>query len=165
MPLDDTASPKDTIAPPHNLSAEAAVLGAILFDNNAYPRVADILRASDFYAPAHQELYEVASVMIQQGRIADGVTLREHFEKAEKLTEIGGARYLEQLLDSAAFGPEVGDYARMIRDLAVRRSLVGIGGELQGRALHPAPEESGERQIELAEAAADRAAEGPAEEE
>ena len=151
MPLDDTASPKDAIAPPHNLSAEAAVLGAILFDNNSYQRVADILRASDFYAPAHQELYEVASIMIQQGRIADGVTLREHFEKAEKLSEIGGARYLEQLLDSAAFGAEVGDYAHMIRDLAMRRSLVGIGSDLQGRALTPAPEESGERQIELAE--------------
>ena len=39
----------------------------------------------------------------------------------------------------------------MIRDLAMRRSLVGIGGELQGRALNPAPEENGERQIELAE--------------
>ena len=135
MPLDDTASPKDAIAPPHNLSAESAVLGAILFDNNSYQRVADILRASDFYAPAHQELYEVASIMIQQGRIADGVTLREHFEKAEKLSEIGGARYLEQLLDSAAFGAEVGDYAHMIRDLAMRRSLVGIGSDLQGRAL------------------------------
>ncbi|HPF22462.1 MAG: replicative DNA helicase [Hyphomonas sp.] len=151
MPLDDTSSPGSTIAPPHNLSAEAAVLGAILFDNNAYQRVADILRSTDFYAPAHQELYEVASLMIQQGRIADGVTLREHFEKAEKLTEIGGARYLEQLLDSAAFGAEVGDYARMIRDLAMRRSLVGIGSDLQGRALNPSHEEDGERQIELAE--------------
>ncbi|MEZ5998090.1 MAG: DnaB-like helicase N-terminal domain-containing protein [Hyphomonas sp.] len=91
MPLDDTHSPSASIAPPHNLSAEAAVLGAILFDNNAYQRIADILRHTDFYAPAHQELFEVASMMIQQGRIADGVTLREHFEKAEKLTEIGGA--------------------------------------------------------------------------
>ena len=150
MPLDDAPSEVKT-APPHNLSAEAAVLGAILFDNNAYQRVADILRPSDFYAPAHQELFDVAANMVQQGRIADGVTLREHFEKAEKLSEIGGARYLEQLLDSAAFGPEVGDYARMIRDLAMRRALVGIGGELQGRALNPTPEENGERQIELAE--------------
>tara|TARA_R100001244_G_scaffold97768_2_gene73119 strand:- start:1353 stop:2849 length:1497 start_codon:yes stop_codon:yes gene_type:complete len=149
MPLDD--APASTVAPPHNLSAEAAVLGAILFDNNAYQRVADILRPSDFYAPAHQELFDVSATMIQQGRIADGVTLREHFEKAEKLAEIGGARYLEQLLDSAAFGPEVGDYARMIRDLAMRRSLVGIGSELTGRALNPTPEENGERQIELAE--------------
>jgi replicative DNA helicase len=153
MPLDDHTPQTDgqTIAPPNNLGAEAAVLGAILFDNNAFQRIADYLRASDFYAPAHQDLYEVASNMIQQGRVADGVTLREHFEKAERLTEIGGARYLEDLLDSAAFGPEVLDYAKMIRDLAMRRALVGIGGELQGRALMPEPDESGERQIELAE--------------
>lgn len=152
MPLDDHASePKASVIPPNNLSAESAVLGAILFDNNAYQRVADHLRASDFYAPAHQDLFEVASNMIQQGRVADGVTLREHFEKAERLTEIGGARYLEELLDSAAFGPEVTDYAKMIRDLAMRRALVDIGGELQGRALTPEPDENGERQIELAE--------------
>ena len=150
MPLDDH-SPEPNIIAPNNLSAEAAVLGAILFDNNSYQRVADILRPSDFYAPAHQELYDVAATMIQQGRVADGVTLREHFEKAEKLTEIGGARYLEQLLDSAAFGPEVSDYAHMIRDLAMRRALVDISGELKGRALTPGPDESGERQIELAE--------------
>ena len=70
MPLDD-ASPVSTLTPPSNLSAEAAVLGAILFDNNAYQRVADILRPTDFYAPAHQELFEVSSNMIQQGRIAE----------------------------------------------------------------------------------------------
>ena len=150
MPLDDT-SHGGHIAPPHNLSAEAAVLGAILFDNNTFQRVADLLRPSDFYAPAHQELFEVSANMIQQGRIADGVTLREHFEKADKLTEIGGARYLEQLLDSAAFGAEVADYAQMIRDLAIRRSLVDISSDMQGRALNPAPEESGERQIEMTE--------------
>ena len=28
--------------------------------------------------------------MIQGGRVADGITLREHFEKADKLQEIGG---------------------------------------------------------------------------
>ena len=150
MPLDDT-SQDSHITPPHNLSAETAVLGAILFDNNTFQRVADLLRPSDFYAPAHQELFEVSANMIQQGRIADGVTLREHFEKADKLSEIGGARYLEQLLDSAAFGAEVADYAQMIRDLAIRRSLVDISSDMQGRALNPAPEENGERQIEMTE--------------
>lgn len=33
---------------PHNLSAEAAVIGSILYDNNAFQRIADILRPSDF---------------------------------------------------------------------------------------------------------------------
>lgn len=153
---DDISSSNSTareaaLTPPNNMAAEAAVLGAILFDNNAFQRVADILKPVDFYAPAHQVVYDTAQDMIQQGRVADGVTLREHFEKHDQLTEIGGAAYLVELLDSAAFGPEIGDYARMIRDLAVRRELISLGATVQAKALNPEPGEDGSRQIELAE--------------
>ena len=152
MALDNVPPARETATtPPNNLAAEAAVLGAILFDNNAFQRVGDVLRPTDFYAPAHQEVYETAQIMIQQGRVADGVTLREHFEKTEQLTQIGGATYLAELLDSAAFGPEILDYARMIRDLAVRRELIDVGATMQSKALNPEPGEDGARQIELAE--------------
>ncbi|MEL6324634.1 MAG: replicative DNA helicase, partial [Pseudomonadota bacterium] len=152
MALDDTSPTRETaIVPPHNLAAEAAVLGAVLFDNNAFERVAEILRTSDFYAPAHKEVFDAAQLLIQNGRVADGVTLREHFERADKLTEIGGATYLADLLDSAAFGPEISDYAQMIRDLAVRRELVSLGSSMQSRALTPELGEDGSKQIELAE--------------
>jgi len=149
--LTSTNAREAALSPPNNMAAEAAVLGAILFDNNAFQRVADILKPVDFYAPAHQVVYETAQDMIQQGRVADGVTLREHFEKHDQLTEIGGAAYLVELLDSAAFGPEIGDYARMIRDLAVRRELINLGATVQSKALSPEPGEDGSRQIELAE--------------
>ena len=76
---------------PNNLAAEAAVLGAILFDNNAYQRVTEILRPEDFYAPAHQEIYATCAGRIEQGRVADGVTLREQVEKTDQLAAIGGA--------------------------------------------------------------------------
>jgi len=136
---------------PNNLAAEAAVLGAILFDNNAYQRVTEMIRPEDFYAPAHKEIYATAAGLIEQGRVADGVTLREHFERTDQLTAIGGATYLAELLDTAAFGPEVTDYARIIRDLAVRRELLNIGSGMTGRALHPEAGQGGSDQIEVAE--------------
>ena len=138
---------------PHNLAAEAAVIGAILFDNNVHQRVSDYVSANDFYAPAHREIYAAAEALLQDGRVADGVTLREHFERNDQLAAIGGATYLGDLLDSAAFGPEVVDYARMIRDLALRRELIQIGGEIQGRALRPEQGQAGSAQVELAERA------------
>ncbi len=136
---------------PHNLAAEAAVLGAILYDNNAYQRICEIISVEDFYAPAHQEIYAVAQAMLDNNRVADGVTLREHFEKNDQLAEIGGAVYLAGLLESAAFGPEVTDYARMIHDLATRRELVGIGSGIRSRALNPGRDHSGAELVELAE--------------
>lgn len=148
-PVEQPEEPKHDL--PHNLSAEAGVLGSILYDNNAFQRVADILQPSDFYAPAHQEIYLACQLLIQNGRVADGVTLREQFEKDERLTAIGGASYLATLLDSAAFGPEVQDYARMIRDLAMRRELINIGAGVQSRALTHDREMDGTAQVEAAE--------------
>ena len=42
--------------PPSNLEAEQALLGAILFDNTAYERIGDALKAPHFYEPFHQRL-------------------------------------------------------------------------------------------------------------
>lgn len=149
MPKDHDTSAQ-TIAP-HNLQAEMAVLGAILFDNNAHQRVSDVLKPRDFYAPANSTIFEVLDRMISNGRVADGVTLKEHFERDGKLVEIGGARYLADLLDSAAFGPEIVDYARLVHDLSLRRELIDIGAGIVTKATRGELEEPGEIQIQDAE--------------
>jgi replicative DNA helicase len=149
MPKDHDQSAQSP--PPHNPAAEMAVLGAILFDNNAHQRVSDVLKPADFYAPANQQIFAVVDQLVSGGRVADGVTLREHFAKHEMLSEIGGARYLADLLDSAAFGPEIVDYARLIHDLALRRELIQIGAEIVQKATTPEIEETGDVLIEGAE--------------
>ncbi|MBK8199214.1 MAG: AAA family ATPase [Acidobacteria bacterium] len=123
-----------SIAPPHNLAAEAAVLGAILFDNTAFKSVSELIEAEHFYAPAHRHLFEVIAAQIAAGHTADGVTLSEHFHAEEKLTEIGGTKYLLDLIDAAAFGPEIRDYAWIIRDLWTRRALIRFGADVQADA-------------------------------
>ncbi len=147
--------PKDheptQLPPPHNLPAEMAVLGAILFDNNAHQRVSDVLKPRDFYAPANSAIFEVLDRLISNGRVADGVTLREHFERDGKLQEIGGARYLADLLDSAAFGPEILDYAKLVHDLSLRRELIDIGSGIVQKATSSDIEAPGETQIQDAE--------------
>jgi replicative DNA helicase len=149
MAKDHDISP--SAPPPHNPAAEMAVLGAILFDNNAHQRVSDVLKPGDFYAPANSAIYAVVDKMISAGRVADGVTLREHFERDGQLSEIGGARYLADLLESAAFGPEIQDYARLVHDLALRRELIAIGSEIVQKATASELAETGESQIEAAE--------------
>jgi len=123
--------PKD---PPSNVPAEAAVIGSILYDNENYHRVAAMLRPSDFFQPAHEEIYDSIVDVIEAGHVADGVTMRQEFENMDRLKQVGGAAYLAELLDSAAFGPEVSDYARIIVDTSMRRQLMDISAELLLRA-------------------------------
>ncbi len=142
---------KHTQEEPHNLAAEMGVLGAILYDNNSYQRVGDILQGVDFYAPANRKIYETAQAMILKGHVADGVTLKERFETDGIFAEIGGAKYLTALLDSCAFGPEIIDYAKLIRDLAIRRELMQIGSSMMHSAARSDGTSDGPAQIESAE--------------
>lgn len=128
---------------PHlfNLAAEAAVLGAVLSDNSVFPVVKDILTAEQFEAPAHQKLFEIMAKMIGDGQTADHITLEEHFRAEPYLRDVGGEKYLDELIDSAAFGPEMRDYAMIVRDMWTRRAFVKLASWMDGQAaLMPADE-------------------------
>lgn len=121
---------------PNNLRAEAALLGAILFDNNNFYEVAAKLEVEDFYSPVHQEMFKACAQFIRAGRVADAVTMLENFENTEVLEGQGmsGATFLEYLTDATAFGPEVPDYASMVADMSVRRKLLGMAQEVSSLA-------------------------------
>ena len=119
---------------PHSQAAEAALLGAILFDNRAYARVSDIVSAECFYSASHHEIWTALAELIGSGRVADGVTMESHFAASGRLESIGGMQYVIDLLDAAVFGPEIDDYAQMLADLAMRRELVLAGRELSNAA-------------------------------
>ncbi|NDC60326.1 MAG: replicative DNA helicase, partial [Alphaproteobacteria bacterium] len=68
-------------ATPHSIEAEQALLGAILFDNETFNQVGELVRPEHFYDPVHGRIYEMCASLIKSQRLADGVTLREQFQK------------------------------------------------------------------------------------
>lgn len=139
-------------ATPHNLEAEQALLGAILFDNEAFNRIGDRLKGHHFYDPVHGRIFGVCSELIGRGKLADGLTLREWFQKEGGLQEIGGAGYLLVLMQNAArLTTQARDYADLVYDLALRRELIRIGGEIGDLAAKPPEDLDAQGQIEEAE--------------
>ncbi|MDX2234354.1 MAG: replicative DNA helicase [Hyphomonadaceae bacterium] len=152
MSADGSASPL-AIAPPHDLRAEQALLGAILFDNDAFNRIGDKLKPHHFYDPVHGRIFAACADMIGKGKLADGVTLRERFQRESGLQEIGGASYLLTLHENAArMTSHARDYAEIIYELAVRRELIRVGNEITHLAIEPPKELDAQGQIEAAEA-------------
>jgi len=135
---------------PSNIDAEQALLGAILFDNAAYERIGDLLRPTDFYDPFHARLFAAMEEHIRKGQLAEPIVLMERFRRDVAFEEMGGLRYLADLVDRAPPAANAFDYARVVHDLALRRELIRIGGDIsvgaQGEADTPARE-----QIEAAE--------------
>jgi replicative DNA helicase len=123
---------------PHNIEAEQATLGAILVDNQAVDRISEFLTADHFYEPLHGRLYEAMLGLLQRGLIATPVTLKTYFEGDEALAQVGGPQYLARLAGAAVTVFDVGQYARLVYDLSIRRELIRIGHDMVGIA-HDSP--------------------------
>ena len=128
-------------APPHNLEAEMALLGAILVNNTALDKVSAFLKAEHFSEGLHQRLFETVSGMIGRGHVVTPVSLIPYFREDAAMEELGGAAaYLGKLAAIAAPTVNVEEYGREIYELARRRALIEIGSNLAVEARSPDPE-------------------------
>jgi replicative DNA helicase len=136
---------------PQNIEAEAALLGALMIDNRLVEDVQLKLKPHHFFEALHGRIYEAILRLSDKNMIANPVTLRPLFEGDEAMKEVGGAAYLAQLTGSGAAVIGARDFAQQIYDLALLRSLIGVGRELVEGALDTSEEVAPLTQIERAE--------------
>ncbi|MEH3108383.1 MAG: replicative DNA helicase [Sphingomonas fennica] len=149
----------DPQALPHNLEAEAALLGALLIDNRLVEDVQVKLRADHFHAPLHGRIYEQILRVVDRNMIANPVTLRPMFEADAEMRELGGPAYLARLTGPVATLIGARDFAQQIYDLALLRSLIGVGRDMVETAADTSADVDPKTQIEQAEVALYRVAE------
>ncbi len=136
---------------PSNLEAEQALLGALLYDNAAFEKLSDALQPRHFFEPFHGRLFAAVQSHVRRGHLADPILIAEQFKRDPAFDDLGGVRYLADLVDNAPPAANAADYGRVIYDLALRRDLIRIGGEIAAAAQAGDPEMSGRDQIESAE--------------
>lgn len=115
---------------PHNIEAEAAVLGALLIDAEAIYRVLPFLRAEDFYLKKHQRIYEAIVAIHERREPPDLLTLATELEQREHLAEVGGPAYLAQLVNAVPSAINVESYGRIVEQAAVRRRLLDAASSI-----------------------------------
>jgi replicative DNA helicase len=116
--------------PPQNLEAEQAVLGAVLLDNSALPRVIEIMHPRDFYRAGHRRIYEAMLDLFERDDSIDLITIREKLEQGNQLEEAGGTAYLSSLVDLVPTAANVQYHCRIVREKAILRGLIGTATEI-----------------------------------
>ena len=116
--------------PPHNLEAEASVLGSLMLDRNAIVRVADFLRPEDFYLDHHAQVYRAALNLYDRADPLDLLTLAAELERMRVLERIGGQAFLAELQSSVPTAANVEYYGHLIEEGATKRKLITAGGRI-----------------------------------
>lgn len=125
----DLENPFERI-PPQSLEAEQAVLGGVLVDSDALNQIVEIIKASDFYRPAHQSVYEAIVDLYDRSEPIDIITVSEILKDKELLESVGGRSYINDLALSIVTTENIAYYARIIRQKSLLRGLIQAGTEI-----------------------------------
>lgn len=109
-----------TLAPPHSVDAEQAIIGGLLLDNAAIHQCGQ-LRDADFWRADHRRIFRAIAALAAEGRPADVVTVAEALEAGGDLERVGGLPYIASLAEHTPSAANVAAYADIVRERARQR--------------------------------------------
>jgi replicative DNA helicase len=118
--------------PPHNLEAEAGLLGGILVDKEGLVRVADIVGAEDFYVDRHGIIFNAMLDLYEARQPVDLLTLANRLDEVKELGKLGGSAYLTELVEQVPTAAHVAHYAQIVAHKATLRRLIGAATAISG---------------------------------
>jgi len=130
----DTAARLPSRLPPHSEDAEKSLLGALLLDGDLVGSVVLLVKPEDFYATAHQRIFEACLALYQRGARVDHVLIKEELRRMGALEAVGGEAYLATLAAMVPSPAGAEDYARVVSEKAVSRSLIHVCADIQAAA-------------------------------
>lgn len=119
---------------PQAVEAERALLGGLLQDPSELVRVAERVRAEDFYRPEHGALFNLLVEMQSRGDSIDLVTVAERLTRGNQADRFGGAGYVAELPEHAPSTANLPHYAEVIREKSALRDLIRVSTELANQA-------------------------------
>lgn len=128
--------------PPHDLAAEAAVLGGCLLEAAILERAAVKLEPEDFYTEAHRTIYRRMLDLHEAQSSVGLITLTDALRASHELEAAGGPAALALLVEQGAIPSLVDDYLRIILVHAgARRDIQVLTQALQAAYDGTAPAE------------------------
>jgi replicative DNA helicase len=116
--------------PPQDIAAEQSVLGGMLLSKDAIADVVEIVRAGDFYRPAHAIIFEAVLDLYGRGEPADPVMVTAALTNAGTISRVGGMSYVHDLVHTVPTAANAAYYARIVAERAVLRRLVEAGTKI-----------------------------------
>ena len=103
-----------------------AVLGAMLIEKEVIDTVSEIVESKHFYNDTNRKIFEAITDLYNRNQPVDIVTLTDELKKSNKLDELGGQKYLSDLMDKVSTSAHTQAYAQLVKEKALLRELISV---------------------------------------
>ena len=122
---------------PQQLDFEAAILGALLIEQEAYEQVSNLLTPETFYDHRHQTIYRAIQSLQLNQRPVDVVTVPQYLESQGELEEAGGVVYIAQLTQNVITSAHIEYQTQIVQQKYQARRLITYASKILGDAFDP----------------------------
>lgn len=136
---------------PFSEDTEKSLLGVLMLQKRAWESIESIVVAADFYTQKHAVIFTAIAKLHAKQQAVDMITVVESLQTMEHLETAGGESYVYALADSAPATANVIEYAKIVRDKALLRSLQDSATKIVESVYHPDGKEP-EELVQAAEA-------------
>jgi len=113
------------------------VLSALVISPGRIDELRDVLEPADFLLVQHRVLFEALLALDDAGTTVDTVTLTHHLTAVGKFAQIGGSKFLGEIIDATPSVANVAEHARIIRGFGLLRRMSGTLRDLAAQAQAP----------------------------
>lgn len=110
--------------PPQALDYEEVVLGAIMLERDAFPKVKSFLTPECFYKTDHQTIFRAIQEIDKRRDPIDILSITKQLHATKQLEQVGGAYIITQYTNRVASSANVEEHARVIYQMYLKREII-----------------------------------------
>jgi len=119
---------------PRALDMEAAVLGALMLEKDAFSQVCDLLTPESFYEPRHSAIYTAIQNLGLAQEPIDMVTVTNQLRTEGTLDKVGGPAFVTGLTANVASAAHIEYHARIVAQKYLARQLISFATNVENGA-------------------------------
>lgn len=110
--------------PPHDLQAEAGLIGSLVLLPQKFAEVDAVIGAEDFYDDANSKIFRAMKAIVASGRPVDPTLLIDRLKATGDYEEIGGSAYVSKTLNCVPNAAHLLYYAEIVAAKAIARRVI-----------------------------------------
>ncbi len=123
--------------PPQAIEAEQSIIGAMLQHTEALHVGLETLKEEYFYVPKHRKIFSAIKKLFEDSSAVDLITVPDELSNRSQLEDVGGRRYLLDLVDSVVTFSNIEDHIRIVTEAAVKNQLIADCTGIVNRCYDP----------------------------
>ena len=116
--------------PPHDLTAERAILSCLLQDKATLDKVYELLKSEDFYSDKNKKIYDAILTLNSRNEPFDAISVGSLLETTGELSGIGGLQYILTIAGEVPVVSHADHYAKIVTEKSILRRLIATAQEI-----------------------------------